>query len=73
MKVKCRSQMSFKVVINNELRTFSEGEMIMLDKEDAERLSHVGHVSIVTEPVLASVKIINKPKVNKKAVKNGNS
>jgi hypothetical protein len=73
MKVKCKSRMAFKIVINNELRTFSEGEIILLDQEDAERLSRVGHVSVVTEPELASVKIINKPKVSKKAVKDDNN
>ena len=73
MKVKCKSLMAFKVVLNNELRTFSGGETVELDQEDADRLSHVGLMAIVPDPVFAAVKIIGKPKVNKKAVKDGNN
>ena len=72
MSVKCKSLKAFKVVINNELRTFSEGETVMLDQQDAERLSHVGLMAIVADPVFAAVKIVGKPKVAKKAVKRDN-
>lgn len=67
--VKCRSLKAFKVAINNELRTFSEGEMVMLDQHDADRLSHVGLMAIVADPIIPAVKIVGKPKVAKKAVK----
>lgn len=73
MKVKCKSLMAFKVVINNELRTFENGETIMLEKQDAERLAHVGLMTLIAEPVEAAVKIIKKPKISKKAVKDDNN
>jgi len=73
MTVKCKALKAFKVVINNDLHTFSDGETIMLEQQDAERLVHVGLMAIVVDPVFAAVKIVGKPKVSKKAVKRDNN
>ena len=73
MTVKCKALKAFKVVINNDLRTFSNGETIMLEQQDAERLVHVGLMAIVSDPPFAAVKIVGKPKVRKKAVKRDNN
>lgn len=70
MKVKCKSLKAFKVVINGQMCTFTEGATMALEAKDAENLVRGGLMEVIPEvPQFAAVKIVGKPKVAKKAVK----